>query len=151
NGPKPLLFVLATSIAFAAPTAKWTNLPLSFELNAGQFTANVHYVARSGVHQLYLDAGETILSTKNQPSLRTKLAGLNPSAPTVGEDRQAGTSNYFIGNDPAKWRTSVPNYGRVRYVGIYPGIDLIYYGHDGTLEYDWIVSPGADPRRIRMV
>jgi uncharacterized protein (TIGR03437 family) len=144
-----LLF--SASIAFAAPAAKWSHLPLSFELNTGQFTADVHYAARSGAHRLYLDAGETILAVKNQPELRTKLAGASLSAAIVGEDRQAATSNYFIGNDPAKWRTSVPNFGRVRYVGIYPGIDLIYYGQDGTLEYDWTVSPGADPRRIRMV
>ena len=79
-----------------------------------------------------------------------KLLGANLSARIVGEGQQVSTSNYFVGNDPSKWRTSVPNYGRVRYTGVYPGIDLVYYGHDGNLEYDWIVSPGADPRRIRL-
>jgi uncharacterized protein (TIGR03437 family) len=61
------------------------------------------------------------------------------------------TSNYFVGNNSGDWHTSVPNYGLVRYAGVYPGIDLVYYGKDGQLEYDWIVSPGADPARIRMI
>ena len=68
----------------------------------------------------------------------------------MGENQQVSTSNYLVGNDPSKWRTSVPNYGRTRYQSVYPGIDLVYYGHDGNLEYDWIVSPSADPRRIRL-
>ena len=79
-----------------------------------------------------------------------KLLGANVAPRIVGESQQVSTSNYLVGNDPSKWRTSVPNYGRTRYQSVYPGIDLVYYGHDGNLEYDWIVSPSADPRRIRL-
>jgi hypothetical protein len=68
----------------------------------------------------------------------------------VGEGQQDSTSNYFLGNDPSNWRTSVPNYGRARYRSVYPGVDLVYYGQDGNLEYDWIISPAADPQRIRL-
>jgi hypothetical protein len=81
-------------------------------------------------------------------SLRMKLRGANPAAKVAGLDELAGASNYFIGNGPAKWRTGVPIYAKVKYEGIYSGIDLVYYGNQRQLEYDFIVAPGADPRRI---
>jgi hypothetical protein len=80
--------------------------------------------------------------------LRMKLRHANPAAKVTGADELAGTSNYFIGNDPAKWRTNVPTCAKVKYEAIYPGIDLVYYGNQRQLEYDFIVAPGADPRRI---
>jgi hypothetical protein len=80
--------------------------------------------------------------------LRMKLRNANPAAKIAGTDKLAGTSNYFIGNDPEKWRTNVPTYRKVKYEGIYPGVDLVYYGNQRQLEYDFIVAPGADPRRI---
>jgi len=80
--------------------------------------------------------------------LRMKLRNANPAAKITGTDELAGTNNYFIGNDPAKWRTNVPTYAKVKYEGIYSGIDLVYYGNQRQLEYDFIVAPGADPRRI---
>jgi hypothetical protein len=80
--------------------------------------------------------------------LRMKLRDANPAAKVSGLDELAGTSNYFIGNDPAKWRTNVPTYAKVKYEGIYSGIDLVYYGNQRQLEYDFIVAPGGDPRRI---
>jgi Beta-propeller repeat len=80
--------------------------------------------------------------------LRMKLRNANPAVKVTGTDELAGTSNYFIGNDPAKWRTNVPTYAKVKYEGIYSGIDLVYYGNQRQLEYNFIVAPGADPRRI---
>jgi len=80
--------------------------------------------------------------------LRMKLRNANPATRVTGVDELAGTSNYFIGNDPAKWRTNVPTYAKVKYEGIYSGIDLVYYGNQRQLEYDFIVAPGANPNRI---
>jgi hypothetical protein len=74
--------------------------------------------------------------------LRMKLAGANRNAKVVGLSELSGKSNYFIGNDPKKWRTNVPNYGKVRYEGVYPGVDLVYYGNQRQLEYDFVVAPG---------
>ena len=142
--------LLIAGAAMAAPTVKWGNIPLSFEPNQGQAPAEVRYLARGSSYSLYLSPGETVLSAQNTMPLRTKLSGATVSARVAGEGRQASTSNYLIGNDPSKWQSTIPNYQRVRYSGVYPGIDLVYYGNDGTLEYDWIVSPGADPRQIRM-
>ena len=56
-----------------------------------------------------------------------------------------GKSNYFIGNDPAKWHRDIPQFARVRYRNVYPGVDLVYYGNQGRLEYDFEVAPGSDP------
>src|SRR5262249_39076737 len=76
--------------------------------------------------------------------LRMKLVGADPAA-AAGLDELPGKANYFFGNDPAAWRTNVPTYGRVRYRDVYPGVDLVYYGNGGQLEYDFVVAPGADP------
>ena len=78
-----------------------------------------------------------------------KLVNANPAAKVTGIDELPGKSNYFIGNDPKKWRTNVPTYAKVKYEGIYPGIDLVYYGNQRQLEYDFVVAPGADPRLIQ--
>ena len=80
-----------------------------------------------------------------------KLLRANPAAKVIGVNELPGKSNYLIGNDPKKWRTNVPTYGRVRYENIYPGVDLVYYGKQGgQLEYDFVVAPGADPGAIAL-
>jgi Beta-propeller repeat/Abnormal spindle-like microcephaly-assoc'd, ASPM-SPD-2-Hydin len=82
--------------------------------------------------------------------LRMRLRDANPAAKVTGLDELAGTSNYFIGNDPTKWRTNVPTYAKVKYEGIYSGIDLVYYGNQRGLEYDFVLQPGANPGAIRL-
>ncbi len=79
-----------------------------------------------------------------------KLVGANPSPDVAGLEELPGKSNYFIGNDPKKWRSNVPHYARVAYRQVYPGIDLVYYGNQQQLEYDFVVAPGADPDAIRL-
>jgi len=88
---------------------------------------------------------------ENPSVLRMELVGANPRAMAAGLDPLPGKSNYFIGNDPKKWRTNVPNYAKVKYRDVYPGVDLVYYGNQGQLEYDFVVRPGADPRAIKMI
>ena len=144
----PILSLLA-GMALAAPSVKWPDVPLSFEPNMGQAAADVQYLARGNSYALYMACGQTLLGGQGS-QLRTKLDGADPLCRITGEAPQASISNYFVGRDPRKWHTAVPNFERVRYSGIYRGIDLIYYGKDGHLEYDWIVSPGADAGMIRM-
>ena len=79
-----------------------------------------------------------------------KLVGSKSEPHIEGVDQLPSVSNYFTANDPKKWRTDVPNYAKVRYKDIYPGIDLIYYGNQRQLEYDFVVAPGADPRGIAL-
>jgi hypothetical protein len=83
-------------------------------------------------------------------TLRMKLAGANSDPEIEGLERLPGISNYFIGNDPKRWHTNIPHYARVRYREIYPGIDLVYKGIRDHIEYDLVVSPGADPGLIKL-
>ena len=76
--------------------------------------------------------------------------GANPQAEMVGLEKLPGIVNYFIGADPSNWRTNIPTYQKVAYTNVYPGIDLVYYGNQGQLEYDLIVAPGADPTQITL-
>src|SRR6202047_421639 len=76
-----------------------------------------------------------------------KLAGANRSAIVTGAEQLPGKSNYFIGSDPAKWHRDIPQFARVRYENIYPGINLVFYGSQGQLEYDFQVAPGANSAR----
>ena len=79
-----------------------------------------------------------------------ELAGASRQEHVTGAGQLPGTANYFIGNDPSKWHTGVPTYARVRYSVIYFGVDLVYYGNQRRLEYDFVVAPGVDPKSIRM-
>src|SRR5207247_1930033 len=82
--------------------------------------------------------------------VRMKLAGGNAGARTTALDELPGKSNYFIGNNPKNWRTNVANYGRVKFQNVYPGIDMVYYGNQHQLEYDFQLAPGANPEAIRL-
>ncbi len=124
------------------------DLPLHFEPNLGQADPAVRFVARVPGGALLLAADRAVLSSESgQVTLRP--FGANPRAAVEGVDRTAGRSHYLVG-DPGRWRTDIPNYARVRYREVYPGIDLIYYGNGRMLEHDWVVRPGADPSRIRV-
>lgn len=143
-------------------------VPLTFEANAGQTDPQVAFLARGAGYALFLTPGEAVLSLRpSAPSgkpagpnraqvaeasspavLRLRCRGANPSPRVTGLDPQAARSNYFIGNDRSRWRTGVPHFGKVRYEEVYPGIDLVYYGRQRQLEFDFVVQPGADPRQI---
>ncbi|MFQ5859801.1 MAG: SBBP repeat-containing protein, partial [Anaerolineae bacterium] len=96
-----------------------------------------------------LSKGRSIRNPKSV-ALRLRLLGANPEPQVVGLDELPGKVNYFIGTDPQNWHTSLPTYARIQYQDVYPGVDLVYYGNQGHLEYDLVVSPGADPDAIRV-
>jgi hypothetical protein len=83
-----------------------------------------------------------------QAILRMRLVGAKAAAKMTGLGELPGKSNYFLGNDPKKWRTNVRNYTKVKYEKVYPGVDLVYHGNQQQLEYDFVVQPGADPQQI---
>ena len=80
--------------------------------------------------------------------LRVRFEGSNSTPEIAGTNPLPGKINYFIGNDPSKWHTDIPSYGAVRYKGVYPGVDAVFYGNQQRLEYDFVVAPGADPKAI---
>ena len=79
-----------------------------------------------------------------------KLVGANPNAKIAAAGRLPGHTSYFLGNDPGRWHTNIPNFARVQYHEVYPGIDLAYHGHQGQLENDFLLAPGSDPHLIRL-
>ncbi len=83
-------------------------------------------------------------------SVSFKFKGANPAAKVTGSEKLQTISNYLVGNDPAQWHSSIPNYSRVQYQSIYPGVNVVFYGNHGRLEYDIDVAPGVDPRIIQM-
>jgi uncharacterized protein (TIGR03437 family) len=140
-------------------------VPLSFEPNQGQADSAVRFLARGSGYALFLAPGQVVLNLERrqpgsaaaagQPSaaasvdtLRMSLIGANAKANAVGLAPQPGVVSYFIGNDPKNWRSGIPTYGKVSYPQIYPGVDLVFYGNQRQLEYDFVVAPGADPSRI---
>src|SRR6267154_453038 len=170
--PSRKIFILFAFFAgFVLPAAAATDarlsesygrLPLQFEANRGQTDKHVHFLSRGPGYSLYLTAGETVLVlAKPNPdarhdarapiksvALRMSLVGAARKPVVSGLDELPGKANYFIGKDPAKWRTDVPTYAKVHYQNVYPGIDLLYYGNQRQLEYDFVVAPGADPKKI---
>jgi Beta-propeller repeat len=128
-------------------------LPLSFEANDGQTDSRVRFLARGSGFTLFLTASAEVVlvSGQGQPQvLRLEPAAANPRPEVRALEEPAANSYYFIGNDPLRWRIRVAHYKRVRYAAVYPGIDLVYYGNGGQLEYDWVVAAGADPGRIQL-
>src|SRR4029077_8942352 len=81
-----------------------------------------------------------------ESALWLKILGANANAQVTGGDPLPGKINYYVGNDPSRWRIGVRQFGRVTYRSIYPGVDLTYYGNQQQLESDFVVAPGADPR-----
>ncbi len=79
-----------------------------------------------------------------------QLAGAAPGLKVSGEDKLPGTANYFVGNDASKWHADVPTYSKVKYAGVYPGVDLVYYGNQQQLEYDFVIAPGIDPKQVKL-
>jgi len=135
------------------------SLPLYFEPNQGQTDPQVKFLARGAGYGLFLSAREAVLNldrhaTKGQAAassvIRMHLDGASSTAHIEGAARLSGRTNYFIGNDPAKWRGNIPQFGSVEYRDVYPGINLVYYGKDRQLEYDFRVAPGADPGKIAL-
>ncbi len=133
--------------------ATLASLPLRFEANRGQVDSTVKFVHRAPGYTLFLTPDETVLSLRgaDRPTvLRTRLVGGAPAAAVTGEGEQGGRTNFLRGSDPSGWTTGIASYAKVRCAGVYPGIDLVYHGTEGVLEYDFVLAPGADPGRIAL-
>jgi len=165
-GPKGAVTGSNASGATSPTPVSRVSLPLFFEPNQGQTDSQVKFLARGTGYGLFLTANEAVLELQrgaagHQPSavsqldsassvIRMHLDGAATNPRVSGADRLPGKSNYFIGNNPKKWRRGIPQFARVNYESVYPGIDLAYYGNQGQLEYDFRVAPGADPNQIAL-
>jgi len=167
----------APAVTETGLTQGYGRLPLSFVPNQGQVDSAVQFVSRAPGLALYLTAGDaTLVLVKHRPhghrhplshgsallattglsatvpisaaAVRLHYVGANTAAQAIGQNPLPGIANYLIGRDPAGWRTGLPTYAQVSYHDVYPGVDLVYYGNQAQLEYDWRVAPGADPHAI---
>ncbi|HMH53502.1 MAG TPA: SBBP repeat-containing protein [Candidatus Acidoferrum sp.] len=157
------------------PSHAYGRLSRAFEMNRGQTDGQVRFLSRGSGYTLFLTSTEAVFVlskrearakrdrvplVKPEPArrekvtrtvLRMELVGAKPEPQAMGRDELPGKINYFIGNDPAKWRTNVPLFAKVEYRDVYPGVNLVYYGNpQHQLEYDFVVAPGADPSVIRL-
>jgi uncharacterized protein (TIGR03437 family) len=152
NVVSSLLLAIVGFTPLAAKPARvdYASLPMNFEPNVGQAPRGVHYIARGARYSVRLESSGAVLLL--EPSRRIAISfprGRTKMLPQ-GVDRQEGKVNYLLGNLSHNWHSNVPTFGRVRYEAVYPGIDVVYYGQQGRLEYDFQVAPHADPSRIRL-
>ena len=150
----------ALTHAHAAERARarsaYGELPLQFELNRGQADARFDFVSRGDGYNVLLSPTETILALGAGADataagvVNIKLVGANASAEPSGGGPLPGRVNYFVGRDSSKYRTNVEAYASVRYAEVYEGVDVVYYGRQRQLEYDFRVAPGADARRVAL-
>ena len=151
-------------------TEQFGRLPLSFESNKGQIDESVKFVSHGSGYDLFLTATEAVLKVQKPPAqqtdkskattaadanvregtvLRLKMLGANTTPETAGQEELPGRIHYFNGNDPAKWRRNIPTYRKAYFKDVYPGIDVVYYGNQQELEYDFVVTAGANPKLIK--
>ncbi len=152
---------------------RYQKQPIAFELNRGQIDSQVKFVSRGQGYTMFLTPTEAVMSLRRQKVkgkrrkwelpqqaidhrplaadvLRMKIVGANPDPKITGIDELPGKTNYYISKEPARWRADIPAYTKAEYEGVYPGVDMVYYGKEGELEYDFYVAPGADPAQIRL-
>jgi Beta-propeller repeat len=122
------------------------HLPLHFEA-----TPDGGMASRARAGSLRIDAGGKVsFAGGGKTSVSMQLDGANPEALPAGQDKLPGHSNYFLGNDPARWRAGISQFARVQVPSVYPGIDLVYYGNGDQLEHDYLIAQNADPSQIEM-
>ncbi|MFZ0882213.1 MAG: choice-of-anchor D domain-containing protein [Candidatus Acidiferrales bacterium] len=157
-------------------TSAYGKLPMAFEANLGQTNPEVRYLSHGNGYELFLTSQEAVLTLrdpqpvgeqvpKNAASfaerrkppvaekssvLRMRFDGANRTPEIVGTNLLPGKVSYFVGNDPKKWYSDIPSYEAVRYKAVYPGVDVLFYGQQHRLEYDFVVAPGAEPNNIAL-
>jgi hypothetical protein len=162
--------------AHRGAAAAYANLPLRFEENQGQTAREVRFVSHGRGYELFLTPHGAVLALQpvrpldlsanrriaffrarrearkaaKASVLRVRLVNANPGKSIAGTDPSPGRVDYFVGGDPATRRTNVPSFARVKYADVYPGVDLVFYGNQRRLEYEFIVAPGADPKAIAL-
>ncbi len=154
--------------------------PLFFTVNKGQTDQDIRFTSRASGCDFFLgSSGATLLLNRETEASRAKRAaqksvvfanandsmigeeheyhtlklrflGANENPEMTGEEKLTWNSNYFIGNDPSRWKTDVPNYSKVRCHDLYPGVDMVWYGRQNRLKYDLIIQPGKDISKITL-
>ncbi|MFC1569941.1 Ser-Thr-rich GPI-anchored membrane family protein [bacterium] len=170
-----IVLLICFQMVLLATTAKQTavqclkTMPLAFTENAGQTDESIRFTSRTfGADFAFTSNGVDVLLSRSKADpgidqfkpgepgsieafkFQLNFIGANANPDIKGEERLPHPSNYFIGNDPSRWRTNVPNYKQIRFGNLYKDIDLVYYGNKSSLKYDFIVRPKADYNAIQI-
>ncbi|MGD8376640.1 MAG: hypothetical protein PVF68_10915 [Acidobacteriota bacterium] len=154
-----LRFLVALGMLCQPAAVAASAMPILFEANRGQAGAEARFLAQIPGGSLHLTRDAAILRLPEAPAsghagrireIRMQFRGTSPDVRIEGTEPTHGRSHYLLGADRSRWIRNVPHFSSVRYRELYPGIDLVFYGRDGQLEYDFVVAPGADPGRIRL-
>jgi Beta-propeller repeat. len=137
------------SLLYGSSDSSYGQIPLTFIANRGQVHSSVRFTAQSPGLSAYFTPGEVVLDV-GSAVIRMRYLGASISPAVEGLDLQEGKANYILGNDPKKWKTNVPLFGRLVYRDLYPGIDMLYLSSRRRLKSEFVVAPGADPSRIRI-
>ena len=152
----PLAVIAPALLLSASPDTRvveaYGRLPLAFEQNRGQFDPAVRFLARGEGYSLFLtDAGAvfSLAGPASHATVRMKFTKASDSPSVQPLDQLPGKTNYFLG-DTSRWRTGIPNYARVAYRGLYPGVTVVFYGNQRQVEYDLVLQPGSAPDVVRV-
>jgi hypothetical protein len=140
-------FLLPTFAPAAPPQSAYVNLPLSFERDGEG--PRERFIAQGKGYAIGLEHGRAVIGIAPGKLISLEFAGAK-EVQAAPEDELPGKVNRYTGSDPRRWKTAQPTFGKVAYKDVYPGIDIVYYGNQKQLEFDFVVSPGTDPRAIRM-
>ena len=143
---------LVTPTAAAETSSSFGNTPLSFEPNQGQWTKEASFGTHAqGFSALFHgpDVVYSLQADERQARIATRWIGAAKKQLNA-VDKLPGTANYYVGNDESRWISGLPTYRRSKATAIYPGVDLVYYGHGQQLEYDLVVAPGTDTSRVML-
>ena len=171
-----VIFLLSASVSRSATESagparsRFGSLPLYFEANQGQTERTVGFLARGANVAVYLHADGATVVMNDSPGRRGKnshlglrnevtkdstvrvvrmtIEGASTAAFPEGIEPLAGRVNYLLGNDSSAWRSGVTTFGRVQYRGVREGVDVVYYGNNQELEYDFMLAAGVDPSAI---
>ncbi len=148
--------------------AGYGQIPLAFEANQGQTDPSVRFLALGNGYSLFLTPTQAVWALRDRPRrtrsrsasrtspektdyLWMSLKGADPRCRAEGLGELPGKSNYLVGQDPSRYKTNTPQFAKVKFTGVYPHIDLFYYGSTGgKLEYDFVLQPHARPEDIRL-
>lgn len=148
-----LALTMAPVVADGTVGMEVSRIPLVFIENQGQKSTEVLYHADAAGHSIYFMPDAVVYATGNDNTqsgsvIEISVVGQNAQVLVEGLDSLPGTANFFLGNDPGKWISSVPTFGQVRYGNAMRGVDIVYYGTQGMLKRDILIAPGIDPGKL---
>jgi hypothetical protein len=134
-----------------------TALEFQFAENIGQWKSAIRFSGRAGSSSVTFGADRVGFryrvrdrGVEREYHLSTEFVGALSTARVIGEESTGARFNYYLGADRSTWHVGARGFSQIRYSGIYRGVDALYHGSNGSLKYDFILSPGADPAAIRL-